>query len=98
MSNLGLRQALQRADITTIEVPVGDRNILTRLDAGEAILGGEQSGHLIFRQHGTTGDGLLSGALLADLILRSEKNSAELIHDAMHQFPQVLLNIAVNSK
>ena len=59
MSNFGLRQAMQQADITTIEVPVGDRNILTRLDAGDAALGGEQSGHLIFRDHATTGDGLL---------------------------------------
>ena len=98
MSNFGLRQAMQQADITTIEVPVGDRNILTRLDAGDAALGGEQSGHLIFRDHATTGDGLLSGALLTDLILRSGKNSAELANEAMHQVPQVLLNIPVASK
>ena len=98
MSNFGLRQAMQQAAITTIEVPVGDRNILTRLDAGDAALGGEQSGHLIFRDHATTGDGLLSGALLTDLILRSGKNSAELANEAMHQVPQVLLNIPVASK
>ncbi len=98
MSNFGLRQAMQQADITTIEVPVGDRNILTRLDAGDAALGGEQSGHLIFRDHATTGDGLLSGALLTDLILRSGKDSAELANEAMHQVPQVLLNIPVTSK
>ena len=98
MSNFGLRQAMQQADITTIEVPVGDRNILTRLDAGDAALGGEQSGHLIFRDHATTGDGLLSGALLTDLILRSGKNSAELANEAMHQVPQVIVNVPVTSK
>ena len=98
MSNFGLRQAMQQADIATIEVPVGDRNILTRLDAGDAVLGGEQSGHLIFRHHATTGDGLLSGALLTDLMLRSDKNSAELANNAMHQTPQVLLNVPVPSK
>ena len=98
MSNFGLRQAMQQADITTIEVPVGDRNILTRLDAGDAALGGEQSGHLIFRDHATTGDGLLSGALLTDLILRSGKDSAELANEAMHQVPQVIVNVPVTSK
>ena len=98
MSNFGVRQAMQQADIATIEVPVGDRNILTRLDAGDAVLGGEQSGHLIFRHHATTGDGLLSGALLTDLMLRSDKNSAELANNAMHQTPQVLLNVSVPSK
>ena len=98
MSNFGLRQAMQQADITTIEVPVGDRNILSRLDDGEAALGGEQSGHLIFRRHATTGDGLLSGVLLTDLLLRSGSNSAELAGDAMQQFPQVLLNVPVASK
>ena len=98
MSNFGVRQAMQQADIATIEVPVGDRNILTRLDAGDAVLGGEQSGHLIFRHHATTGDGLLSGALLTDLMLRSDKNSAELANTAMHQTPQVLLNVPVPSK
>ena len=98
MSNFGVRQAMQQADIATIEVPVGDRNILTRLDAGDAVLGGEQSGHLIFRHHATTGDGLLSGALLTDLMLRSDKNSAELANNAMHQTPQVLLNVPVPSK
>ena len=98
MSNFGLRQAMQQADIATIEVPVGDRNILTRLDAGDAVLGGEQSGHLIFRDHATTGDGLLSGVLLTDLVLRSDENSAELANNAMHQTPQVLLNVPAPSK
>jgi len=97
MSNFGLRQAMEKADITTIEVPVGDRNVLSRLDDGDADLGGEQSGHLIFRKHATTGDGLLSGVLLTDLLLRSGKNSAELAVQAMHQFPQVLVNVPVAS-
>tara|TARA_Y100000768_G_scaffold15428_2_gene10733 strand:- start:987 stop:2312 length:1326 start_codon:yes stop_codon:yes gene_type:complete len=98
MSNFGLRQAMRQSDITTIEVPVGDRNVLSRLDDGEADLGGEQSGHLIFRKHATTGDGLLSGVLLTDLILRRGNNSAALASEAMQQFPQILLNVPVASK
>tara|TARA_B100001146_G_scaffold69588_1_gene61534 strand:+ start:1101 stop:2429 length:1329 start_codon:yes stop_codon:yes gene_type:complete len=97
MSNLGLRQALEQVDITMIEVPVGDRNVLAELDAGAAILGGEQSGHLIFRQHATTGDGLLTGALLADLVLRSGRKSSDIAGETMHQFPQILTNIPVHS-
>ena len=97
MSNLGLRQALEKADITMIEVPVGDRHVLAQLDAGAAILGGEQSGHLIFRQHATTGDGLLTGVLLADLILRSGRESSDIASKTMHQFPQILINIPVQS-
>ena len=97
MSNLGLRQALEQVDITMIEVPVGDRNVLTQLDTGVAILGGEQSGHLVFRNHATTGDGLLSGALLADLVLRSGRKSADIAGETMHQFPQVLISIPVKS-
>ena len=80
-----------------IEVPVGDRNVLTQLDTGVAILGGEQSGHLVFRNHATTGDGLLSGALLADLVLRSGRKSADIAGETMHQFPQVLISIPVKS-
>tara|TARA_B100000131_G_scaffold272994_1_gene274226 strand:- start:293 stop:1114 length:822 start_codon:yes stop_codon:yes gene_type:complete len=98
MSNQGLREALHEAEISTIEVPVGDRNILTELDAGRATLGGEQSGHIIFWDHATTGDGMLSGALLADLIIRSERSSAELAKDAMRQFPQALINVPVNEQ
>ena len=97
MSNLGLRQALEQVGITMIEVPVGDRNVLTQLDTGVAILGGEQSGHLVFRNHATTGDGLLSGALLADLVLRSGRKSADIAGETMHQFPQVLISIPVKS-
>ena len=98
MSNQGLREALHEAEISTIEVPVGDRNILTELDAGRATLGGEQSGHIIFWDHATTGDGMLSGALLADLIIRSERSSAELARDAMRQFPQALINVPVKEQ
>jgi phosphoglucosamine mutase len=97
MSNLGLRQALEQVDITMIEVPVGDRNVLAQLDAGAAILGGEQSGHLIFRQHATTGDGVLTGALLADLVVRSGRKSSDIAGETMHQFPQILINIPVHS-
>ncbi|MEC9473977.1 MAG: phosphoglucosamine mutase, partial [Actinomycetota bacterium] len=98
MSNLGLRQALELADISTIEVPVGDRNILAQLEEGAATLGGEQSGHIVFWDYATTGDGLLSGALLADLVVRSGQPSSDLARDAMLQLPQVLVNVPVTVK
>lgn len=70
MSNLGLRQAMSTAGIEVIETAVGDRAVLEALDAGGFSLGGEQSGHLIFRREATTGDGLRSAVHLADLVAR----------------------------
>ena len=70
MSNLGLRQAMATAGIEVIETAVGDRAVLEALDAGGCSLGGEQSGHVIFRREATTGDGLRSAVHLADLVAR----------------------------
>ena len=109
MSNLGLREALAAADISIMETPVGDRYVLNAIDAGGFDLGGEQSGHIIFRRLAATGDGLRSGVHLADLVLRSKQassaqanptqaspalTSAELASQAMTEYPQVLKNIA----
>ena len=70
MSNLGLRQAMAAAGIEVTETAVGDRAVLEALDAGGYSLGGEQSGHVIFRREATTGDGLRSAVHLADLVAR----------------------------
>ncbi len=93
MSNLGLRLALASQGIAVHETPVGDRYVLEALDAGGYVLGGEQSGHLVFRSLATTGDGLLTGVLLADLVRRSGTSLAVLADQAMTEVPQHLLNV-----
>ncbi len=70
MSNLGLTRALSAADIEIEETDVGDRNVLLALEDRSWILGGEQSGHVIFRDLAPTGDGMLTGLILAELIVR----------------------------
>ena len=70
MSNLGLRRAMVAAGINLVDTAVGDRSVLEAMDAGGYSLGGEQSGHLIFRHEATTGDGLRSAVHLADLLAR----------------------------
>jgi len=94
MSNLGLRLALADAGIAVRETPVGDRYILEVLDAEGLVLGGEQSGHLVFRSLATTGDGTLTGVLLADLVRRRRRPLADLADEAMTPVPQRLVNVA----
>ncbi|MEM9037416.1 MAG: phosphoglucosamine mutase [Actinomycetota bacterium] len=97
MSNLGFRLAMQEAGVEVVETPVGDRHVLAELEANRWSLGGEQSGHLVFRDLATTGDGLLSGLLLCDLVRRSGRPFGELADEAMTQLPQVLVNVAVDA-
>ncbi|MCU1430266.1 MAG: phosphoglucosamine mutase, partial [Actinomycetia bacterium] len=92
MSNLGLRHALHDAGITVVETAVGDRNVLLALDEHDLVLGGEQSGHLVFREHATTGDGVLTGLMLLDLLARTGRPLSELAA-AMTHFPQVLVSV-----
>jgi phosphoglucosamine mutase len=94
MSNLGLRRALAGAGIAIVETPVGDRNVLSALDEHDLVLGGEQSGHVIFRELATTGDGVLTGLLVCDLVRRSGQPLSQ--HAAvMARFPQVLVSVPV---
>ena len=65
MSNLGLLQAMEREGIRVLQTGVGDRYVLEEMRAGGYSLGGEQSGHVIMLDHGTTGDGVLTGLMLA---------------------------------
>jgi phosphoglucosamine mutase len=96
MANLGLRLAMDAAGIKVIETAVGDRYVLEALDARRLSLGGEQSGHVIFRDLATTGDGLLTGVVLADAVKRSGRSLAELAAASMTRLPQVLLNVPVS--
>jgi len=94
MSNLGLRLAMAEKEIAVRETPVGDRSVLEALDADGLTLGGEQSGHLIFRELATTGDGILTGLLLLDLLRRTGRPLADLAGEVMRRLPQVLVNVA----
>jgi phosphoglucosamine mutase len=94
MSNLGLRRALEAVGIRLVEAAVGDRYVLEQMHEHGAVLGGEQSGHVIFREHATTGDGLVTAARFLSLARRRGATLAELA-GAMHRFPQVLVNVPV---
>jgi phosphoglucosamine mutase len=93
MSNLGLKLAMQREGIEMLETSVGDRYVLEKMREGGYSLGGEQSGHIIFSQFATTGDGILTGLQLAAEVAVSGKKLSELA-SAMDTYPQVLINVS----
>lgn len=94
MANLGLRSRMADSGIKVIETRVGDRYVLEEMLRTGAVLGGEQSGHIIFRRHATTGDGLLTAVQFLTLSRREGVSVAELA-SSMQRFPQVLRNISV---
>ena len=93
MSNLGLRRALVNSGLTIVETDVGDRNVLVALEEHSWKFGGEQSGHLIFRDLAPTGDGMLTGLLLCDLVARRGPLAAQ-AKAAWQRVPQELINIS----
>ena len=95
MTNLGFRIAMADHGIEVVETQVGDRYVLEALEARGLVLGGEQSGHVIFRRLATTGDGLLTGVQLLDLVARSGRPLSALAAAAMTRLPQVLTSVAV---
>ena len=95
MSNLGLHRALGEMGLQTVETPLGDRHVADALESGGFMLGGEQSGHIIFRRHSPTGDGLLTAVKLIDVLGRAGKPLGALARGTMSRLPQVLLNVAV---
>ena len=92
MSNLGLRLAMREAGIEMIETKVGDRYVLEQIREGGYTLGGEQSGHIIFSRFATTGDGILTGLMIASEVKRTGKSLQELAAQ-MKTYPQVLINV-----
>jgi phosphoglucosamine mutase len=98
MTNLGFRQSMADHAIAVVETQVGDRYVLEALEEGGFSLGGEQSGHIIFRDLATTGDGLLTAVQLLDVMVRSGRPLADLAADAMTQLPQVLRNVRVDDR
>ena len=98
MSNMGLEIALRDSGIRMLRANVGDKYVLEEMLKTGATLGGEQSGHVIFRDgDATTGDGLLTALRLMDIIVRSGKSLAELVSD-LKVFPQKIQNVRVREK
>lgn len=97
MANLGLRRALDPHGITVVETAVGDRHVLSAMEEHDLVLGGEQSGHLIFAEHAVTGDGPLAGILLLDTVARAGLPLSELAA-VVTKYPQVLENVRVRER
>jgi len=94
MTNLGFHRAMSARGIRVEETAVGDRAVLDVLESAELPLGGEQSGHVIFRDLATTGDGLLTGVQLLDVMSRHAQPLSKLAN-VMTRFPQVLRNVRI---
>ena len=92
MSNLGLRLAMDDADIRTVQTAVGDRYVLEAMREGGYCLGGEQSGHVVMLRHATTGDGVLTALHLLARVTETGQSLAELA-GVMRRLPQVLVNV-----
>jgi phosphoglucosamine mutase len=96
MANLGFHRAMMDAGITVSATKVGDRYVLEEMLEEGVMLGGEQSGHLIFRHHATTGDGLLTAVRFLSLAANTGRSVAE-VASVMRRFPQVMENVRVRS-
>jgi phosphoglucosamine mutase len=97
MSNLGLHEAMRQAGVQVLTTPVGDRHVIEALRRGGYSFGGENSGHLIFADHATTGDGILSALQVLRIMKRKGVRLSELAK-AMHEYPQSLENLRIKSK
>ncbi|MDX1450111.1 MAG: phosphoglucosamine mutase, partial [Acidimicrobiia bacterium] len=96
MANLGFRLAMERLGIRLVETPVGDRYVLEAMLEHDAVLGGEQSGHVVLEDR-TTGDGLATALRLVEVILATGRPLAEL-RKVITEYPQVLRNVRVSSR
>ena len=94
MSNIGLHRFLAENGMQAVCTDVGDRNVLERMLQDGFVLGGEQSGHTIFLEHATTGDGQLTALQFLRLLKASGRKASELVADC-RQYPQVLVNVSV---
>jgi phosphoglucosamine mutase len=98
MSNMGLEIALRNSGVRMLRAPVGDKYVLEEMQKTGATLGGEQSGHILFRDgEATTGDGLLTALRVMDVMVRSQSGLATLVSD-LKVFPQNIKNIRVREK
>jgi phosphoglucosamine mutase len=97
MSNLGLERALARHGIGLVRMPVGDKYVLEEMLRRHAPLGGEQSGHVIFRDYATTGDGLLTALRVLE-VMRTTGQDLDALTAEMESYPQLLVNVRVKNK
>jgi phosphoglucosamine mutase len=97
MANLGLKKALQKMGVKTVEVTVGDRYVSEAMKKHGAVLGGEQSGHIILGEFLPSGDGLLTALQMISVIRRSGKKLSALC-SVMRKYPQVLHNLPVRER
>jgi phosphoglucosamine mutase len=98
MSNLGLERMLAARGARLLRTPVGDRYVVEAMRQGGYNLGGEQSGHLIFLDHVSTGDGVVAALQVLALMLRSSRPLSELAHGVMERVPQVLENVTLPAR
>lgn len=98
MSNLGLKLAMREAGIELVETQVGDRYVNEGMKKSGAVLGGEQSGHIIFREYNSTGDGMISAIMLLNIMNHKRVPLSALADAAMTSLPQVLVNVPVTKK
>lgn len=97
MANLGFRRALEERGIEVLSAPVGDKHVAHEMARSGAVLGGEQSGHIIWAQHSSTGDGILTGLQLAAAVAGVAEPLSKLA-GFYTPFPQVLINVAVGAR
>lgn len=96
MANIGLEKYLNSIGVNLVHTKVGDRYVLEEMKKNNYVIGGEQSGHIIFLDYNTTGDGLATGLHLLEVMKKSNKTMAEL-NDLMTSYPQVLINANVRN-
>lgn len=97
MTNIGLGEFCNTQEINLIKASVGDRYVLEKMLAEGYCIGGEQSGHIIFKEHATTGDGILSSLMLMQVVVESSKKVSEL-NELMTTYPQILVNAKVKNE
>ena len=97
MSNLGLKKVFAREGVEVLETKVGDRYVLEEMLKSDAVIGGEQSGHIILLNHNTTGDGIITALKLMQVLVAEGRKLSELAGE-MPKFPQVLKNVRVLDK
>ena len=97
MSNFGLYKALERENINYVQTKVGDKYVYENMSANGHCLGGEQSGHIIFSKHATTGDGILTSLKVMEVMLEKKESLAKLASE-VSIYPQVLKNVRVFDK
>lgn len=97
MSNMGLYKAFDDAGIRYEQTAVGDKYVCANMMENDYVLGGEQSGHIIFSEHAVTGDGILTSLMIMEAMLSENKALSELT-DGLAIYPQLLVNVKVKDK